>query len=96
MTKGRPQQPPRPWLGIYAEETHGRVFITQVTPGGPADKGGLKPGDLILSVKGKEVRGLNDFYRKIWALGEAGVEVSLSILRGIQVQDIRIRSSSRY
>ncbi|MCX8118784.1 MAG: S1C family serine protease [Desulfobacterota bacterium] len=96
MTKGRPQKAPRPWLGIFAEEAQGRVFITRVAPGGPAEKGGLKAGDLILTVKGREVNGLNDFYRKVWALGEAGVEVPLSILRGIQIQEIKIRSSSRY
>lgn len=96
VTKGRPQKAPRPWLGINAEESQGRVFITRLTPGGPAEKGGLKTGDLILTVKGKEVNGLNDFYRKVWALGDAGVEVSLSILRGIQIQEVKIRSSSRY
>lgn len=96
MTKGRPQKAPRPWLGIYAEEAQGRVFITRVTPGGPGEKGGLRPGDLVLTVKGQEVSGLNDFYRKVWALGDAGVEVPLSILRGIKIQEIKVRSSSRY
>lgn len=96
ISKGRPQKAPRPWLGINAEEAHGRVFITRLIPGGPAEKGGLKTGDLILTVEGKEVNGLNDFYRKVWALGDAGVEIPLSILRGIQIQEINIRSSSRY
>ncbi len=96
ITKGRPQKAPRPWLGVNAEEAQGRVFITRLTPGGPAEKGGLKIGDLILTVKGKKVDGLADFYRKVWALGDAGVEVPLAILRGIQVQEINIRSSTRY
>ncbi|MDO9350099.1 MAG: S1C family serine protease, partial [Deltaproteobacteria bacterium] len=77
ITKGRPQKASRPWLGINAEEAQGRVFITRVTPGGPAERGGLKPGDLVLTVKGREVSGLTDFYRKVWALGNAGVEVPL-------------------
>lgn len=96
ITKGRPQKAPRPWLGINAEEAQGRVFITRVTPGGPAEKGGLKPGDLILTVKGREINGLSDFYRKIWALGNAGVEVPLAILQGIKVREITLRSSDRY
>jgi len=96
ITKGRPQKASRPWLGINAEEGQGRVFITRVTPGGPAEKGGLKPGDLVLTVKGREVSGLTDFYRKVWALGNAGVEVPLAILQGIQIREITIRSSDRY
>lgn len=95
ITKGRPQKAARPWLGINAEEAQGRVFITRVTPEGPAEKGGMKPGDLILTVKGKEVNGLTDFYRKVWGLGNAGVDIPLAILRGIQIREIMIRSSDR-
>lgn len=94
-TKGRSGRPPRPWLGINSEEAHGRVFITQVTPNGPADKGGLKAGDLILAVNGKPVSGLAEFYRQIWSLGAVGVEVPLKILRGIEIQDLRVHSGDR-
>jgi S1-C subfamily serine protease len=94
--RGRSREPPRPWLGINAEETHGRVFITQVTSGGPAEKGGLKTEDLILRVGGKPVSGLADFYRKLWGLGASGVEVLLTVLRGADVQEVKIRSGDRY
>jgi len=93
---GRSRKPPRPWLGINAEEAHGRVFVTQITPGSPAEGAGLQRRDLILSVKGMEVNGLADFYRKVWALGNAGVEVPLSVLQGTQIRDITIRSADRY
>ena len=86
----------RPWLGINAEEAHGRIFVTKITVGGPAEKAGLQPGDLILSVKGKTVNGLADFYRKIWEVGNAGVDVPLNLLRGIQIHEITIRSADRY
>ena len=93
---GRSRKPPRPWLGINAEEAHGRIFITKITAGGPADGAGLQPGDLILSVKGKTVNGLADFYRKIWEVGNAGVDVPLSLLRGIQIREVTIRSADRH
>jgi S1-C subfamily serine protease len=96
MTLGRSSKAPRPWLGISAEDDHGRVFINRVTSGGPAERAGLQPGDFVLKVGGKAVDGLPDFYRKVWGLGQAGVEVPLGILRGTQILDITVRSADRY
>lgn len=93
---GRSSEPPQPWLGINADETHGRVFIIRVTPGGPADKAGIKTGDIILAVNKTAVKGLADFFRQIWALGRAGVAVPLSILQESQVRDITVQSADRY
>jgi len=93
---GRSREPPRPWLGLYTEEAHGRVFVIRVASGGPAERAEIQPGDIILSVKGKEVKGLADFYRRVWALGTAGVDVPLSVLQGIQVRDITVHSADRY
>ena len=96
IDKGRSSAPPRPWLGVNVEEVHGRVFVTRVTAESPAEKGGLKVGDIILTVNKKEVSGLADFYRKVWALGKPGVEVPLTLLQGIQLQDIKVKSGDRY
>jgi len=96
ITRGRSREAPRPWLGLNTEEAHGRVFILRVTSEGPAERAGLQPKDLILTVNGKAVNGLPDFYRKVWALGNAGVDVSLGILRGTQIRDITVRSVDRY
>ena len=93
---GRSLKAKRPWLGINVEEAHGRVFINRVTAGGPADKTGLKAKDMIISVDGKEVHGLADFYRKIWSVGDAGVMVPLTILKGDKILDIKILSADRY
>jgi S1-C subfamily serine protease len=95
IAKGRTSAAPRPWLGLNTEEAHGRVFILRVTPGGPAEKAGLQSEDMVLSVKGEEVKGLADFYRKVWALGHAGVEVPLGILRGTRIRDITVKSLDR-
>jgi len=96
INKGRAATPPRPWLGLYSEETHGRIIVSRVTPGSPAEQAGLHPGDVILTVDKKAVNGLADFYRKIWALGKAGIEVPLSVLQGIQIRDLSVKSIDRY
>lgn len=95
IAKGRTSAPPRPWLGLNAEEARGRVFVVRVTPGSPAEKAELQAGDMVLTVKGGEVKGLADFYRKVWALGHAGVEVPLSILRGTKIREITVKSIDR-
>jgi len=96
IQKGRPDKPLRPWLGMNVEEAHGRIFVKKVTPGGPAEKGNLQADDLILTVNGKAVSGLADLYRKIWALGEAGVEATLGVLRGIEIREVKVRTADRY
>jgi S1-C subfamily serine protease len=95
IATGRPNQPARPWLGINAEESHRRVFITRVTEGGPAAEAGLKTDDLILKVNEQPVEGLADFYRKLWAVGSAGVEVKISILVGVESRDVVVRTGDR-
>jgi S1-C subfamily serine protease len=60
LTTGRPMTPARPWLGISAEAAHGRVFVTRVSPGGPAEQAGIQTNDLILKVNGKAVEGLQE------------------------------------
>jgi S1-C subfamily serine protease len=96
ITRGRSNKPPRPWLGVYAEEVHSRVFVIRAAPGGPAEKAGIRTGDIILAVNQNEVKGLSDFYRNVWGIGIAGVEVPLKILQGIQTRDIVVHSADRY
>lgn len=79
--KGRAGRAPQPWVGVYTNEAMGRLFVTRTATGGPAEKAGLKPGDIIMGVGGKRVKDQADFLRKMWAQGEAGVPVPLDILR---------------
>jgi S1-C subfamily serine protease len=95
-TAGRSRQPHRPWLGVFTEQSHGRIFITRLTPGGPGEKSRLKAGDIILKVNRQPVTGQADFYRKVWALGSAGVEVPISVLRAAEIKEITLSSIDRY
>ena len=96
LAKGRAAGPVRPWLGFYSEETRGRLFVSRVAPEGPAQAAGLEAEDLILAVKGEPVTTMAELYRKIWALGEAGVEVPLTVLRGTELTEVTVTSGDRY
>ena len=95
IARGRAPGQVRPWLGVNAEELRGRLFVTRVSPEGPAEKAGLRSGDILVGVGGEEVSSLAEFYRKIWARGAAGVAVPLRVLQGVQVNDITVRSIDR-
>jgi S1-C subfamily serine protease len=95
ISTGRSSEPPHPWLGLNAGETRGRLFVQRVSSGGPAEKAGILPEDIILKVDKKAVIGLAQFYREVWALGKAGVDVPLIVLQGTRIREIIIHSSDR-
>ena len=95
VKNGRRAGPARPWLGVAADEMQGRLIVTRVSPEGPADRAGMKPGDIILGVGSDGVRTQADFYRKVWNRGNAGDEIPLRVLQDTDVRDIRVRSIDR-
>jgi S1-C subfamily serine protease len=95
LTIGRPRKPPRPWLGIYATEVGSTVAILGLASRGPAKDADLRPGDVILGVAGASVSDLAGLFRKIWALGTAGVDVPLLINRSGATFEARVRSADR-
>jgi S1-C subfamily serine protease len=95
MKFSRRNAPPRPWLGLYATEVEDRLVVVGLADRGPAKKADLRTGDIILSVAGKEVRDLASFFRRVWAQGEAGVDVPLSIYRDGETMEFKVKSSER-
>jgi S1-C subfamily serine protease len=95
MTVGRARGPVRPWLGLYATEVDDKVAIAGIAGDGPAQKAGLRAGDMVMEVDGAEIRGLADFYRRVWDLGEAGVEVPLTVYRDRQSFAVIVVSTDR-
>ncbi|MGB7098685.1 MAG: S1C family serine protease [Xanthobacteraceae bacterium] len=92
---GRRNAPPRPWLGFYATEVENRLVIVGLADRGPAKRADLHTGDIVLSVAGTEVNDLAGMFRRIWAQGQAGVEVPITIYRDGETMDLRIKSGER-
>jgi S1-C subfamily serine protease len=95
IARGRRSGPARPWLGVNTDEVRGRLFVSRVSPEGPAARAGLKSGDIVLAVGADEVTTLADFYRKVWGRGAAGATVPLKVLQGAQVRELTVRSIDR-
>jgi S1-C subfamily serine protease len=96
LASGRPATPPHPWLGLFAAADTGGIRIARVAEGGPAAKAGLRSGDLITAVAGAPIGDLADFYRRLWGLGPAGVDVPLTLRREAGENEIVVRSRDRY
>ena len=86
----------RPWLGVNSLEEDGRVKVMHVNEESPADKAGVMPGDIILSVDGESVDTLEKFYEKLWRPGaKPGNEVHLTLLHGVGLKEVTVRSIDR-
>jgi S1-C subfamily serine protease len=95
LTMGRPNHPPRPWLGLNASEVDDKIVVARVSSGGPAKRANLRTGDVVLAVAGTEVSDLAGFFRKVWSLGKAGVEVPLTVYRDGRTFESRVTSGDR-
>ena len=95
IKRGRAAREPRPWLGMYTQEAEGKLTVGGLAPGSPADRAGVKAGDLVLGVAGERATSLADFLRKVWRLGGPGVEVPLMLARQGDVLRLSVRSADR-
>lgn len=82
----------RGWLGVAVQELTNSLaktlnakgtkgaLVTGVTTGGPAEKAGIKKGDVIVSFDGIPLEGVNDFRNRL-ATGRLGKTVEIGLLR---------------
>jgi S1-C subfamily serine protease len=92
---GRVDRPARPWLGMFTADTQHRPVVVGLANGGPADKAGVETGDMVTAVAGEPVEDLAELWRRVWALGAAGVEVPLAVAREDRELHLTIRSADR-
>ena len=95
LARGKAPYPPRPWLGVLAQDLADHIVVVGVSPRGPAARAELRVGDIILAVAERRVSDLADFYTRLWAQGPAGATIPLRVQRDGDVFDVEIRSADR-
>ncbi len=82
------------YLGVALDFEYAGVKIQEVLPGTPAQKSGLKNGDLILSLNGQVVKNSDEFLAVI-SRNKPGDQVELKIVRDDKEQPLKITLGSR-
>lgn len=87
----------RPWVGIRprgAADPRALVsqgmIVDQVTPGSPAARAGVRPGDVIVAARGRPVRNVFDWEGRLLDL-RVGEELPIRIRRGREELTLRLR-----
>ncbi len=86
------------WLGVVIDEvpqvgTRAAV-VKQVYPGSPAAQVGIRPGDQVVGVNGKQVDSYQQLLRKV-SLMAPGSEAKLSLLRDGLTREVQVKLAAR-
>ena len=77
----------------FGLQTANGALISQVTPGGPADKAGLQPGDIVQSVNGENVKASSDLPVLVGMM-PPGTQLTLGIWRNGKREEVRVTLGS--
>jgi Do/DeqQ family serine protease len=92
----------RPWIGVTGEalsadiaeslgfEKPGGVVVKELFPGGPADKAGMKPGDVLTAINGRDVQDPQGMAFRLATLPIGGA-AKVTIVRKGQQTDLQVQ-----
>lgn len=81
-------------MGVHIEKAEGRIEIGKVSEGSGADKAGLKEGDVISIVDGKEMKESSELMEYLKDK-KAGDILKISVKRGDEVLELDVSLSAR-
>jgi len=86
--------PSRETITALGLENRRGALAAQVFLGSPADKGGIRPGDFITHVNGRETRGVQQLQMTVGDL-RPGDNATFTVIRDRQQMEIRVRIEVR-
>ena len=75
-------------IGAYVDTGGAYLTITSPIPGSPAEAAGLRPGDQIIKIDGKDMTGVDPEVARQQVLGPAGSTVQLTVARKGETQPL--------
>ncbi|HEX6211574.1 MAG TPA: S1C family serine protease [Methylomirabilota bacterium] len=87
-------RPRRAWLGVFAHALDEGVIVAGIVPGGPGEKGGLREGDVIVSLDAQEVATRRELYMSLWR-HEPGERLTFEIMRDNAVRRLEVTGGDR-
>ena len=87
-------RPRRAWLGVFAHALDEGVIVAGIVPGGPGDKGGLREGDVIVSLNAQEVSTRRELYMSLWR-HEPGERLTFEVMRDNAVRRLEVTGGDR-
>ena len=72
-----------------------RLVVVGLADRGPAKRADLRTGDIVLPSPAAKCAISPSFFRGVWAQGQAGVEVPITIFRDGHTMELRVKSGER-
>ena len=82
------------WLGVTLEDSSEQPKIAEVIPDSPAERAGLRPGDVFMAIDGEAIADVEALVEAIQA-HDAGDRVRLRIRRGADAIDDALDETRR-
>ncbi|MBI4228662.1 MAG: Do family serine endopeptidase, partial [Deltaproteobacteria bacterium] len=91
----------RGWLGVLVQQITPEIaeslnlsepegaLVSDVTPGGPADKAGIKRGDVIVAFDGNKIGDMPDLPKNV-AINKPGTESKITFIRNGKEKTVRL------
>jgi S1-C subfamily serine protease len=88
----RTTRTPRAWVGFYCYMMSEHVIIAGVLPGTPSERGGLRPGDVVVAVDDQPVTERHDLYARLWE-HRPGDVIRFQVFRDDAVREVLVESA---
>lgn len=78
------------WIGVLIKDNEDNVIIKKVLKGSPAEKAGIKPGDIILEIEREKIKGVKDLVEKM-SFFSPGEQIEIKLKRGNKIEIKKVK-----